>query len=227
MCKVGQSLMFIYIHILSYYKLFLYLNLHLSVMLDSLSYSFTSISFLTTSCSLALSSVYMCKVGQFLMFIYIHIFSYYKLFLYLNVYLSLMFDSISCSFAPISFLTTSCLLPLSYVDMCNVGQSLMFINIHILSYYKLFIYLNLCLSVMLYSLSCLFASISFFATSCSLTLSYVYMCKVGQSLMFININILSYYKLFLYLNLCLSVMLYSLSCSFTFIFFLTTSCSST
>jgi hypothetical protein len=49
-------------------------------MLDSLSCSFTSISFLTTSCSLALSYVYMCKVVEALMFIYIHIFSYYKLF---------------------------------------------------------------------------------------------------------------------------------------------------
>ena len=39
--------MFIYIHILSYYRLFLYFNLCLSVMLDSLSCSFTSISFLT------------------------------------------------------------------------------------------------------------------------------------------------------------------------------------
>jgi hypothetical protein len=47
-CNVGQSLMFLYIHILSYYKLFLYFNLCLSVMLDSLSCSFTSISFLTT-----------------------------------------------------------------------------------------------------------------------------------------------------------------------------------
>jgi hypothetical protein len=40
-----------YIYILSYYKLFLYFNLCLSVMLGSLSFSFTSISFLTTSCS--------------------------------------------------------------------------------------------------------------------------------------------------------------------------------
>jgi hypothetical protein len=48
-----QYLMFIYIHILSYYKLFLYFNLCLSVMLDD----------------------------QYLMFIYIHILSYYKLFL--------------------------------------------------------------------------------------------------------------------------------------------------
>ena len=39
--------MFIYIDILSYYKLFIYINLYLSVMLDSLWWSFTSISFLT------------------------------------------------------------------------------------------------------------------------------------------------------------------------------------
>ena len=37
----------IYIHILSYYKLFLYLNLCLNVMLNNLSCSFTSICFLT------------------------------------------------------------------------------------------------------------------------------------------------------------------------------------
>ena len=43
--------MFIYIHILSYYKLFLFLNVCPSIMLDSLSCSFTSIFFLTTSCS--------------------------------------------------------------------------------------------------------------------------------------------------------------------------------
>jgi hypothetical protein len=39
--------MFIYIYILSYYKLFLYFNLCLSVMLDSLSYSFTLICVLS------------------------------------------------------------------------------------------------------------------------------------------------------------------------------------
>jgi hypothetical protein len=49
--------MFIYIHILSYYKLFLYFNLCLSVMLDDLSCSFTSISFLTTICSFTLICV--------------------------------------------------------------------------------------------------------------------------------------------------------------------------
>jgi hypothetical protein len=43
--------------------------------------------------------------------------------------------------------------------------------------------------------------------------------------MFICIHILSYYKLFLFLNLCPSIMLDSLSCSFTSIFFLTTNCS--
>ena len=133
-----------------------------------------------------------CIVGLSLMFIYIHIFSYYKLFFYLNFYLSAMLDSLSCSFTSISFLTTSCSLTLSYVYMCKVGQSLMFIYIHIFSYYKLFLYLNLCLNAMLHSLSCLFTSITFLNTSCSLTLRYVYMCKVGQSLMFISIQILSY-----------------------------------
>ena len=53
-----DSLMFIYIDILSYYKLFLYINLYLSVKLHSLWWSFTSISFLTTSCSIALICVW-------------------------------------------------------------------------------------------------------------------------------------------------------------------------
>ena len=66
--------MFIYIHILSYYKLFLYFNLYLSKMLDSLLCSFTSISFITTSCSF-------------------------------NVCLSVTLNSVSCSFTSISFIT--------------------------------------------------------------------------------------------------------------------------
>ena len=66
--------MFIYIHILYYYKLFLYFNLCLSKMLDSLLCSFTSISFITTSCSF-------------------------------NVCLSVTLNSVSCSFTSISFIT--------------------------------------------------------------------------------------------------------------------------
>jgi len=46
------------------------------------------------------------------------------------------------------------------VSKCSVGQSLMFIYIHILSYYKLFHYFNLCLSVKLNSVSCWFTSVS-------------------------------------------------------------------
>ena len=46
-----------------------------------------------------------CNVEQFLMSIYIHIFSYYKLFLYFNVCLSVMLNSLSCPFISISFLT--------------------------------------------------------------------------------------------------------------------------
>ena len=195
------------------------------VILHILSCSFASICFLTTSCSLTLSYVYICKVGQSLMFINIQIFSYYKLFLYLNLCLSVILDSLSCLFTSISFLTTSCSLTLSYVYMYKVGQSFMFIYIHICSYYKLFFYLNFYLSAMLDSLSCSFTSISFLTTSCSLTLSYVYMCNVGQSVMFIYTHIPFDYKLFLYFNFCLNVMLYSLSCSFASISFLTTSCS--
>ena len=67
--------MFIYIYILSYYKLFLYFNLCLSVMLDSHSCLFTSISVLTTS------------------------------FLYFNLFLSVMVDSLLFLFTSISFLT--------------------------------------------------------------------------------------------------------------------------
>jgi hypothetical protein len=44
---------------------------------------------------------------------------------------------------------------------------------------------------------------------------------VGWSLMFINIHILSFYKMFLYISLCQSVMLNGLSCSWTSILFLT------
>ena len=70
LCNVGLSHMFIYIYILSYYKLF---NLCLSVMLDCLTCSFTSISYLT-----------LC--------------------------LSVMLDCLTCSFTFISYLTTSCLI---------------------------------------------------------------------------------------------------------------------
>ena len=120
------------------------------------------------------------------MFIYIHILSYYTV-------------------------------PLLYfVSKCNVGYSLMFLH----SYYKLFLYFTLCLSVVLDTLSCSFTSIFFLTTSMS-------KCNVGYSLMFIYIHILSYYKLFLYFTLCLSIMLDTLSCSYTSTFFLTTSCSFT
>jgi hypothetical protein len=124
--------MFNYIHILSYFKLFLSFHLCISVM-DILSCSIISISFFTSSCSFTLictqvwwivyhvhlhlysfllqtvpflSFVYKCD-GYSIMFNYIHILSYFKLFIYLNLYTSVM-DSLSCSFTSISFLTTSC-----------------------------------------------------------------------------------------------------------------------
>ena len=56
------------------------------------------------------------------------------------------------------------LLVLEFMSKCNVEyivKSLMLTYIHILSYYKQFLYFNLCLSVMLNSLSCPFISISF------------------------------------------------------------------
>jgi hypothetical protein len=132
------------------------------------------------------------------------------------------------------------------------------------------LYLNLCPSVLLDSLSCSFISISFLTTSCSFTLICVqvycwivsrttcskkgYGCKwtwetiqqytwtqikVKEQLVVRNhvdvneherlfyIYTLSYYKLFLYFNLCSSLLLDSLSCSFTSTSFLTTSCSFT
>jgi hypothetical protein len=46
LCNVGKSLIFIYVHILSYYKLFLYSSWCPFVMLDSLSCSYTSLFFL-------------------------------------------------------------------------------------------------------------------------------------------------------------------------------------
>jgi hypothetical protein len=114
-----------------------------------------------------------CNVGYSLMFIYIHIISYYKLFLYFTLCLSVMLDTLSCSYTPYPFLLQA--VPLLYfVSNCNVGYSLMFIYIHILSYYKLFLYFTLCLSVMLDTLSSSFTSISFLTTSCSFTLVYVF-----------------------------------------------------
>ena len=202
--------MFKYIHILSYYKLFLYFTLCLSVMLDTLSCSYTSISFLTTSCSFTYF-VFKCSVGQSLKFIYIHVLSYYKLFIYIlcvcsvfHVHLHsfpfllqavhlLYFLSVMLVHLHSYFLTTSCSLCLSvwtvaqvhlhscpfllqavpllyFVSKCNVGYSLMFIFIHIISYYKLFLYFSLCLRVMLDSLSRSLTFISFLTTSCSFTL---------------------------------------------------------
>ena len=108
-CNFGSFLMFIYIHTLSYYKLFLYFNLCLGVILDHFSCSFTSI--------------------------YIYILSCYKLFLYFNLCLGVILDHFSCSFTSI--------------------------YIYILSCYKLFLYFNLCLGVMLDHFSCSFTSISY------------------------------------------------------------------
>jgi hypothetical protein len=75
-CKIRYCLLFIYIQILSYYKLFLYFSLCLK-----------------------------CKIRYCLLFIYIQILSYYKLFLYFSVCLSVKLDIVSCSFTSRSFLT--------------------------------------------------------------------------------------------------------------------------
>jgi hypothetical protein len=108
-CNVGQSLWFVYIHILSYYKLFLYFNV--------------------SGC------------WQSLMFVYIHIiFSYNRLFLYLNLWPSVMLDSLSSSFTSISFLTTSCFFTLICVQLqcwivsCSFTSKLSILNEHLLKY---------------------------------------------------------------------------------------------
>jgi hypothetical protein len=64
-----------------------------------------------------------------------------------------------------------------FVSKCNVGLFHMFFYIHILSYDKLFLYFNLCPSVKLDSLSCLFTSISFLTINCSFTFKKEYGCK--------------------------------------------------
>ena len=62
--------MFIYIHILSYYKLSFYFNPCLSVMLDSLSCSFTSISFLTKCLLILLKNVLYVKIKSHFLFVW-------------------------------------------------------------------------------------------------------------------------------------------------------------
>jgi hypothetical protein len=128
------------------------------------------------------------------MLVYIHILSYYKLFLYFSLYLSDMLDS------------------------------LMLVYTHICSYYKLFFYFGLFLSDMLDSLSCLFTPLSFFTTNCSFTLVCVYViCWIVSHARLHPYPFLL--QAFLYFSLCLSDMLDNLSCSSTPISFLTTSCS--
>jgi hypothetical protein len=115
---VGYSLKFIYIYILSYYKLFLYFNLCLRVMSNSLLSSFTSISFLTTSCSFTLicgkgtacsKKRYGCKwtweTIRHYSFTQINV---HELLVVRKDILRVMSNSLLSSFTSISFLTTSC-----------------------------------------------------------------------------------------------------------------------
>ena len=101
-------------------------------MLDSLSCLFTSISFLTTSCSFTLFCVP-----------------------------SVILDSLSCLFTSISFLTTSCSFTLiKSLSVMLDSLSCLFTSISFLTTSCSFTLIN-SLSVMLDSLSCLFTSISF------------------------------------------------------------------
>ena len=125
-CNVGL-VSHVHLHL---YPILLQANLCLSVMLDCLTCSFTSISYLTTSCLICVLRVMLdclscsftsisylttsysnlclkCNVGLSHMFIYIYILSNYKLF---NLCLSVMLDCLTCSFTSISYLTTSCLI---------------------------------------------------------------------------------------------------------------------
>ena len=129
----------------------------------------------------------------------------------------------------------------------------MFSYINILSYYKLFLYFNLCLSVMLDSLSCSVTSISFeprswrgildttlcdevcqwlatgrwfssvSSTNKTATIKLKH-CQKWRKIPQTNQPLLITSCSF---NLCLSVAQDSLSCSFTFIYLITTSCSFT
>ena len=97
------------------------------------------------------------------MFIYIHIISYYKLFLY-------------------------------FISKCNIGQSLMFIYIHIISYYKLFLYFNMCLSVksnsLLYSFTSFLTSIQGLPSS-----GFELYCSNYKNVLYILILICGIYQL--------------------------------
>jgi hypothetical protein len=123
------------------------------------------------------------------------------------------------------------------VSKCNVGHSFMFIYIHILSYYKLFLYFNLCLNMdvnehervsnitLRHKLKC---GNNEFIAVLHFTVKYLFgqvdksllkqfpFCVLVHAVQYIN-------SLFPHFNLCLSVMLDTLSCSFTSISFLTAS----
>jgi hypothetical protein len=124
--------MFIYIHILSYYKLFRYFNLFPSIMLEQIQVKeqfvvrknmdvnehetiqhYTRIQIQVKEQLVVRKNMDVNEHERLSniilgLCIYIHILSYYKLFLYLNLCPSVMLDSLSFSFTSIFFLTTSC-----------------------------------------------------------------------------------------------------------------------
>jgi hypothetical protein len=120
----------------------------LRVMLDSLSCLFTSISVLTTCCSLTLTCfLEWCWIVSHVYFLQHH------------------------SKKQVKVKEQHVIRTDMDVKKHERLSNIMFIYIHIRSYYMLFLDFNLFLRVMLDSLSCLFTSISVLITCCSLTLT--------------------------------------------------------
>jgi hypothetical protein len=134
--------MFIYIHIHSYYKLFLYLNLCANIMLDGLSCSFTPISFLTTSGSF--TSIWTWETIQHYTRTQIQVKEQLVVRKDMdvneherlsNIILGHKFkkrnrDSLSCSFTSIFFLTTNC----SFTWICVLVWCWIVSHVHLHSY---------------------------------------------------------------------------------------------
>ena len=133
-----------------------------------------------------------------------------------------MLDTLSCSYTSISFLTTSCSLRGYFVTKCNVDLFLqLYTSIFFLTTSCSF-RITLCLSVMLDTLSCSYTSTSK-GDKHVINEELSYYNAVGLFKSFDG----GYLRERVFFTLCLSVMLDTLSCSYTSTFFLTTSCSFT